>query len=403
MDPLPYVLYTKKVAFGQMTDEVASTEELQVLPVHPRSPPPLVSVDELLLGENINDSRDFFERPTEMLQDIEAWLAAYDSHNLPQDPNHVFIAILEIVSRDISTTLSLLADALSKISLGSMDDSQEQDRLALWQTLIRSYQADMPLMKQSLQEFVRWCFPDEAPSHVDSKLGDLTRQTDELIGQVEKAHKALRAEMSILESKRGIAEAEGVAKLTELAFVFIPLTFASSLFSMQVKELNDAMPTLSAFVGVCALFLGLSYGVRLAVRSPMVVDRKRELFRRIRTDEALASKQIPTRVFLSWTAKRLVLGKHIGGRWMAYFLFVSAILVPVVALIWTKSNIDRGLKVILTILMLSLAFSLGFYTIMQRFVVYLISRFSFQYFLGYIRRRRPARQTESSFGSSDSV
>lgn len=349
-----------------------------------------------------------------MFQNIEAWLTEYPNHNLPQDSNHVFITILEIVSGDITATLSLLADALSKISLGSMDDSQEQDRLALWQTLIRSYQADMPLMRQSLHEFVGWCFPDAVPGYVVGKLDDLAGQIDKLIGQVEKAHQALRAELSILESRRGISEAEGVAKLTELAFVFIPLTFDSSLFSMQVKELNDSMPTLSVFVGVCVLFLCLSYGVRLAVRSPVVIDRKRDLFLRIRTEEALASKQIPTHVFLSWTARRLLLGKlhsrrwrvyeamkdllskgGTGGRWMPYVLFgTTIVLVPVLTLIWTKSNIALGLKVIITVLLLCLAFSLGSYSVIRRLVAFVISRFNVQYVRGHFRRTRPVPPTE---------
>jgi hypothetical protein len=41
--------------------------------------------------------------------------------------------------------------------------------------------------------------------------------------------------MSIIESKNAIAQAESISKLTELAFIFIPLSFTSSLFGMQIK------------------------------------------------------------------------------------------------------------------------------------------------------------------------
>ena len=52
--------------------------------------------------------------------------------------------------------------------------------------------------------------------------------------------------MSLLESKRDIEEAEGVSRLTELAFFFIPTTFAASLFSMQVWELEESPPPVYA-------------------------------------------------------------------------------------------------------------------------------------------------------------
>lgn len=317
-------------------------------------------------------------------------MTEYTRHGLSESANHLFVAILEIVSRDTSTTLSLLTAALSEISLGSMDDSQEQERLASWQSLIRSYQADLPLMKDSMHEFVGWCFSDNVPPYVRNKVDDLARQIDDLITRVEKAHKALRAELSILESKRGIAEAEGVAKLTELAFIFIPLTFSASLFSMQVRELQESMPTLTGFVGVCFLFLCLSYGVRLAVRSRVIIDRKRELFRRIRVDYALDSKDVPAHVFIGWAFKQFS-PAHLVEKgqvaWLSFkqlsptrlqeigqvsrlslmLLFVSVIFASVLALVWTKASISIGLKALLTIILVGLAVVVGLYTMYNRF------------------------------------
>ena len=46
--------------------------------------------------------------------------------------------------------------------------------------------------------------------------------------------RSLHAAISLIESIRGIAEAEGVSKLTELAFIFIPLSFSASFFSMPI-------------------------------------------------------------------------------------------------------------------------------------------------------------------------
>ncbi|KAF9636673.1 hypothetical protein BFW01_g7569 [Lasiodiplodia theobromae] len=385
VDPLPYINYSQETKIG---DGEIKKERILPLPVYPRSPPPVSSVDELLQGHNFGKSQTFFKIHTSISDDLEAWMTEYAQHGLPVESSRLFVAILEIVSRDTRTTLSLLTAVLSEISLGSMYGSQEQERLASWQTLIRSYQADLPAMKNSLHEFVRW---NNTPSYVHNKVRDLTNQTDDLISQVEKAHQALRAELSILESKRGIAEAEGVAKLTELAFIFIPLTFSASLFSMQVRELEENMPTLGGFVGVCLLFLFSSYGVRLAIRSRAVIDRKRELLRSIRRDCALEGNDVPTHVFISWIFNKLfgILfpeGKEVG-RWTFAILFISAVLAPVLALIWTKTRIDTGLKAILTIVMIFLAFVV-FYALQKRFKVFLTRALNYRGFLYWFERRR---------------
>ncbi|KAF3942238.1 hypothetical protein ABW19_dt0201639 [Dactylella cylindrospora] len=47
------------------------------------------------------------------------------------------------------------------------------------------------------------------------------------------------AKESIHEARRSVAQAESVNQLTRLAFIFIPLTFASSLFGMNIREWQD--------------------------------------------------------------------------------------------------------------------------------------------------------------------
>lgn len=52
--------------------------------------------------------------------------------------------------------------------------------------------------------------------------------------RIEKFSSSLVSAMSIRESKKAISEAESVSRLTELAFFFIPLSFATSIFGMQI-------------------------------------------------------------------------------------------------------------------------------------------------------------------------
>ena len=58
---------------------------------------------------------------------------------------------------------------------------------------------------------------------------------------------------SIRESQKSIEEAVSVKRLTQLAFIFIPLTYTSSLFGMNIKEMNGGGPKLwiFLFVSVC--------------------------------------------------------------------------------------------------------------------------------------------------------
>ena len=53
---------------------------------------------------------------------------------------------------------------------------------------------------------------------------------------------------SIRESQKSIEEAVSVKRLGQLAFIFIPLTYASSLFGMNIKEMNGSGPKLWTFL-----------------------------------------------------------------------------------------------------------------------------------------------------------
>jgi len=56
--------------------------------------------------------------------------------------------------------------------------------------------------------------------------------------------------ISILDSKKSIEQAERVQKLTFLAYVFVPMSFITGIFGMNVKEINGSVPELSLFFAV---------------------------------------------------------------------------------------------------------------------------------------------------------
>ena len=82
---------------------------------------------------------------------------------------------------------------------------------------------------------------------------------------------ALQNNASIIESKKGIVQAEEVTKLTQLAFFFVPLSYLASLFGMNMKEFNTGRVSLWvwALASMCALVFSavlLQHGWRSRLR-----------------------------------------------------------------------------------------------------------------------------------------
>jgi hypothetical protein len=114
----------------------------------------------------------------------------------------------------------------------------------------------------------------ERPKAVQRLIDELDDRVDGFAKKMENAYAALRADLSVLESKRSIAEAENVAKLTELAFAFIPLTFSASFLTIPLLEPQDCVP-LQTFVVTAQILACLSYGVQLIIRSDLVEHSRR--------------------------------------------------------------------------------------------------------------------------------
>ena len=69
----------------------------------------------------------------------------------------------------------------------------------------------------------------------ESSLRLLGEELREARLRIDNVFQSLMSAMSIVESKKAIQEAEGVSKLTQLAFFFIPLSLVSSAFGMNAR------------------------------------------------------------------------------------------------------------------------------------------------------------------------
>lgn len=69
----------------------------------------------------------------------------------------------------------------------------------------------------------------------------LLHRSQHLSSQYQGAAEHLRNSVMMEESKRAIEQAQGVGRLTLLAFFFVPLGFTTSFFSMSFKELDSGL------------------------------------------------------------------------------------------------------------------------------------------------------------------
>ena len=81
-----------------------------------------------------------------------------------------------------------------------------------------------------------------------------------LASRCEVSSRTLVGAMQLLEAKKGIDQTKQVHKLTRLAFIFIPLTFVSGVFGMNVSTFKDYPPLWTYFVVAIPLTFVSWYG-----------------------------------------------------------------------------------------------------------------------------------------------
>ena len=320
---------------------------------------PLLNYNSIMCFDKTASLKQHLNTKTSTAADLAAWIRAYTlsqrnttRHSGPLD------FLFAIVQKDTLNTLRLMDQALAQIKRDVLDDNLIQQRLMKWRSLLERFDAELRSLEKSLSKFAIFIAPlisssrdDEVGTTSSPLVTDLLRESKIEIAnfrhRATSFHQSLMANMSIVESKRGITEAESVTKLTELAFFFIPLTFSASVFSMQVKELNAANVSVSAFIILATIITILSYALRLIIRSESFTRRRGELLLHIRSDTRLSSDaSISTTLFLLWIWRRL------GFLIVVIVIVLGFIICPITAL-WTR-DINRGFKVFITIMLLTL-------------------------------------------------
>ena len=338
--------------------------------LYPRGP--VVDYDTLMDPENVGLLAEYLDCTKATAATFHKCLTHSNVWRSPRDgPASYMVYLFEIVHNDTMNTLRHMEFSLREISQHTLDNSLIQQRLVHWRHLLERFGTELQHLEETLRRFsvftsafgyshpVAAESPERDTSPIEKLLENSVSQIKFVRQLTTRSHKSLMANMSIIESKRGIAEAESVTKLTELAFFFIPLTFSASIFSMQVKELNASRISIAAFFVLAIIITTASYALRLVIRSQKVIRGQQELLKNIRHDRGLAvGAPIPTGVFIACIS-RWVWGRF--GILTIIVTFEVALLVTPTAVIWTR-ELNYAFKILLTVLLLTFILVASFVT-----------------------------------------
>lgn len=211
--------------------------------------------------------------------------------------------LFQIIKQDTLSLLKQLNHVFDEVETGILDDAMMEDRLSSWRRVIGRAQRELPELRASMKPF--FGFIALLDPHGDTTTeANLTNKTEksqdlrEILKEINQAAERLRrtsalltSNMGLLDSRRSIDEARAVSRLTELAFIFIPLSFATSVFGMQVEPFADHVPLRSFFI-VAVVVTAFAYLMRITMRSRWLVYLK--IFTRSEIQKYADSHGLPT-------------------------------------------------------------------------------------------------------------
>ncbi|EJP70208.1 uncharacterized protein BBA_01077 [Beauveria bassiana ARSEF 2860] len=155
---------------------------------------------------------------------------------------------------------------------------------SLFSQLVESFgnsvRQNLSWLRCSLQELSEWAVhlqTSSAKAASSSSDAAIAEELEMLIQDVQALQRRAESTLNVLASSMGLSQSSlvidqtsGINKLTELAFFFVPLSFITSVFSMQVKELTSAPPRMWTWGLALSLVFLATYLMRILLRSPSV-------------------------------------------------------------------------------------------------------------------------------------
>lgn len=250
-----------------------------------------VIIEQIASRQAISVDLDRVFQTTQSVTDLEEKLKETKSTRLEicealrmhRGPLGLVKPLFGIVKQDTMTLLNQLRQVLDEIDIEILDDTMMEDRLGLWRQIINRAQRELPELRSSIGPFIEFLiglqsitFSTELAAvrlEVMQDKDELCKDIDHIIDRLRRTSASLTSNMGLLDSRRSIDEAHAVARLTELAFIFVPMSFAASVFGMQVKPFADPVP-LGQFFIVAVVVTSFAYLMRMTMCSHWLIDLK---------------------------------------------------------------------------------------------------------------------------------
>lgn len=267
----------------------------------------------------------------------------------------LLLPLFQVVRADTKAFVRVLKATLQRISKDSLDDYLMERQLAAWRRLMNDMQAELPTVRDSFHSFLSFLSgpgDDAVCKAVKDMVAELNEDIWDLQKRIDSTYAALRVDMQFSESRRSIMEAKTLTKLTELAFIFIPLSFVSSLFSMSVKELEGGVP-IWTFVLTAIAMASLAYGIRWIVANDFLAESSRRALERFWAKRNVSrGARVPVITLALLTIQDVW---ETGGRDLFLKILLSVVLpafllVPV-GFLWHSTGLDTGFKLSVTLLL----------------------------------------------------
>lgn len=154
----------------------------------------------------------------ELTQQNSCW-SEYQA--LPRDDPMiaVLVSVFSIIASDTEQVIRIMRTSLRQIDRGTMDDGLLQENLQIWRRFITDIREVLPTTLESLHTVSHFLdhWEGSDSTYLTQRLKSLERDVGDTISLAINTQQTLSTNISIIDSKKGIAEAEAVTRLTELA------------------------------------------------------------------------------------------------------------------------------------------------------------------------------------------
>jgi hypothetical protein len=349
----------------------------------PRSPPEgLVQFDLANQGttaKSIEQMGENFRATNSTKQDFLEWFTK--SQRLYAECGPLKI-LMNIIAADLLDFLELVETYLVEIRNQEVTDTIIRERLSEWQSRLAFLEKEIPSLQQNIAQYAGFAHSVQYSSpglerEINLLSYDVQNKFASTTAQIRLTSQSILTNLTIADSRRSMTEAHSLTKLTELAFIFIPLSFASSVLSMQITELSNGV-SISTFFALALAFLFAAYMLRLIIRSKIVGSQKAKLLKEIRQKGNIPRNK-PIRTTQFALALPSVLYSHMGHvsgkrlKWIYKVLHIpqwvsqvalgviltSIILASPMAFLWMR-DLQTTFKAMITIVVFFSVFPLSF-------------------------------------------